>query len=56
MPPTTTELPKRKRKSRRSLARLLRQKSMTVEGPDKLRLRRMAKNLDRIADRRGDRD
>ena len=56
MPPTTTEQPKRKRKSRRTLARLLRQKSMTVEGPDKLRLRRLAGNLDKIADARGDRN
>ena len=56
MPPTTTELPKRKLKSRRSLARLLRQKSMTVEGPDKLRLRRLARSLDRMADYRGDRE
>ena len=56
MPPTTTELPKRKVKSRRSLARLLRRKSMTVEGPDKLRLRRLAWNLDRFADIRGDKN
>ena len=56
MPPTTTELPKRKVKSRRSLAKLMRQKSRAAEGPDKLRLRRLASNLDKMADYRGDRD
>ena len=56
MPPTTTEQPKRKVKPRRVLARLLREKSKMVEGPDKLRLRRLARTLDRMADYRGDRD
>ncbi len=56
MPPTTTEQPKRKLKSRRSRARLLREKSRLTEGPDKLRLRRLAGNLDKMADIRGDRD
>ena len=56
MPPTTTEQPKRKVRPRRFRARLLREKSRQVEGPDKLRLRRLARSLDRMADYRGDRE
>ena len=48
-------LPKN-RMSRRALARLLRQASRTVEGPKKLVLRRMAGNMDKIADARGDKN